>query len=99
MTPERWQQIEKIYHSALELEESRRQAFLEETCSGDQTLRQEVESLLRSNPSADRFIEEPALEVAANTFRLDAPLFLVGKHLGSYQNPVTAWQWRHGSGL
>ena len=65
MTPERWQQIEKIYHSALELEESQRAAFLEEACAGDEVLRQEVESLLRSEPSGDRFIEEPALEVAA----------------------------------
>jgi serine/threonine-protein kinase len=68
MTPERWQQIEKIYHSALELAESQRPAFLEKTCAGDQTLRHEVESLLRSEQRADRFIEEPALEVAAKIF-------------------------------
>jgi serine/threonine protein kinase len=82
---DRWQRIEKIYHSALEIEESRRKAFLEETCMGDEALRHEVESLLRSDPSADRFIEEPALEIAAKTFELEEPQLRVGQQVGSYQ--------------
>jgi hypothetical protein len=45
MKPERWRQIDKIYHSALE-HERQRQAFLREACAGDEALRQEVESLL-----------------------------------------------------
>ncbi len=85
MTPERWHQIEEIYHSALEVEESRRKAFLEETCAGDEVLRHEVESLLGSEPSAERFIEEPALEVAAKTFELEEPQSLVEQQIGSYQ--------------
>ena len=85
MTPERWQQIEKIYHSALELEESQRAAFLEKACAGDEALRQEVESLLRSEPSGDRFIEEPALEVAAKMIAHEKPESLLGQQLGSYQ--------------
>jgi serine/threonine protein kinase len=85
MTPERWQQIEKIYHSALELEERRRVAFLEKACAGDKALRQEVESLLRSEPSGDRFIEEPALEVAAKMMAHEKPESLLGQQLGSYQ--------------
>ena len=62
---DRWQQIEKICQAALELEESQRQAFLKEACAGDEKLRQEVESLLRYDKPGERFIEEPALEVAA----------------------------------
>ena len=46
MTPERWQQIEKIYHAVLECEQDGRDAFLDEACTGDEGLRQEVESLL-----------------------------------------------------
>jgi hypothetical protein len=85
MTPERWQQIEKIYHPALELEESQRLAFLEKACSGDEALRQEVESLLRSEPSGDRVIEEPALKVAAKMFAQEEPRSLLGQQIGSYQ--------------
>ena len=46
MTPERWQQIEKLFHAALELNVRERAAFLEEACGNDESLRREVESLL-----------------------------------------------------
>jgi eukaryotic-like serine/threonine-protein kinase len=81
---DRWQQIEKICQSALELEESRRSAFLEQACAGDKKLRQEVESLLRFEGRGDRFIEEPALEVAAKMVAQE-PQSLIGQQFGSYQ--------------
>jgi eukaryotic-like serine/threonine-protein kinase len=55
-----WQQIEKIYHSALEQEPRQRQAFLREACAGDEALRQEVESLLAHQSQAESFIEAHA---------------------------------------
>jgi hypothetical protein len=39
---DRWQRIEKLYHSVLELNEPQRKAYLEQTCSGDEELRREV---------------------------------------------------------
>jgi eukaryotic-like serine/threonine-protein kinase len=42
MTPERWQQIEKLFHAALELKAREREAFLEEACGNDESLRREV---------------------------------------------------------
>src|SRR5215475_4180096 len=81
----RWEQIEKLCQSALELEESRRAAFLEEACAGDEGLRQEVESLLRFEGRGDRFIEEPALEVAAKMISPEKPESLLGQQVGSYQ--------------
>jgi hypothetical protein len=42
MTAERCQQIEKVYHSVLELAENQRLAFLEKVCRGDEALRHEV---------------------------------------------------------
>ena len=83
--PERWQQIEKICQSALELDESRREAFLEEACGGDQELRREVESLLRFDKQGDRFIEGPALEVATKLIIPEKPESLLGQQVGSYQ--------------
>src|SRR5215831_11790213 len=61
----RWQKIEQIYHDALELEPSRRAAFLAGVCEGDAVLHREVESLLRADDRANRFLERPALEAAA----------------------------------
>jgi serine/threonine-protein kinase len=85
MKPDRWQEIERIYHSALELEEGQRTTFLENACGGDETLRHEVESLLRSEQSEDRFIEVPALEMAVKMFAQEEPQSLLGQQLGSYQ--------------
>jgi len=50
----RWQQVEKLGHSALELEENRRPVFLVEACGGDEELRREVESLLKFDKRGDR---------------------------------------------
>lgn len=43
---ERWKQIERLYHQALERETSTRAAFLAEACAGDEELRREVVSLI-----------------------------------------------------
>jgi len=83
MTPERWQQIEKLYHSALELDESRRKAFLDQACSGDQEVRQEVESLLAQEQQAESFIETPALGVAAKGTTQNQAW--VGRQIGPYK--------------
>jgi len=49
MTPERWEQIRDVLEKALELAQGERSAFLNRACSSDQSLRQEVETLLDSS--------------------------------------------------
>ena len=66
MQAERWHQIDEIFHLALNVEESRRAAFLRETCSGDESLRLELECLLALQSKAGSFLESPAVEVAAH---------------------------------
>ena len=65
MKPERWRQIEQLYHAALEKDAGLRPHFLEQACASDLSLRREVESLLAQAGEDDRFLEEPALDVAA----------------------------------
>ena len=60
VTPERFQLIEKIYYAALERNQSEREAFVADACSGDDELRREVESLLDGTMSTDGFLESPA---------------------------------------
>jgi len=62
--PERWQRIDQLCHAALEVDESRRAAFIEEACAEDEILRHEVESLL-AHPERESFLEIPAVELAA----------------------------------
>ena len=64
MEPERWQKIEQLYHSALEIEGIRRGPFLAIACGGDEALREEVGSLLARAETGD-FLETPAMAVAA----------------------------------
>jgi serine/threonine protein kinase/WD40 repeat protein len=86
MTPERWEQITEIYHSALELESSERLKFLDEACAGDDFLRREVESLLEADREAGDFIAHPAFHDAASmlTVKTDESLTFA-QNLGHYQ--------------
>src|SRR4029450_10598339 len=64
MTPERWQQIEKLFHAALELNVRDRAAFLEEACGNDESLRREVESLLGQKEKPEGFMTIPVVDQA-----------------------------------
>jgi eukaryotic-like serine/threonine-protein kinase len=65
MEPERWRDVERLYHQALERPEGERDAFLEGACTGDVELRRAVESLLEVHGEAEAFLEIPAVELAA----------------------------------
>ena len=81
MRPERWRQIEDLYHATLKQEVARRAAFLDDACAVDQELRHEVESLLACDESAARLIETPALGVAARAMAQDHANEIVGKQI------------------
>ena len=85
MTPERWRQIEQIYQSTLEREESQRASFLKEACAGDEELRREVESCLAHKDQAESFIEVHALEAATRAHAEGQTQSLVGRQLGAYK--------------
>jgi len=69
---ERWQKIERLYHSALELAEGQRAAFLDQACGEDESLRREVASLLAQSQGEDSFLEVPAMEMAAKALAASA---------------------------
>ena len=60
MAPDRWRKIEALYDAALGVESAQRPAFLEEKCTGDESLRHEVESLLFHHENAGSFLQIPA---------------------------------------
>ena len=71
MERERWLKIERLYHAARERQASERSQFLDEACAGDESLRQEVESLLEQGEGTGSFLGKPALEVAAQALARD----------------------------
>jgi hypothetical protein len=65
MEPDRWEQIERLYHAALEHQPGARGAFLVRACGGDEEMRREVASLLDHDDGPAIFFEAPILEFAA----------------------------------
>jgi len=85
MGPERWSQIEKLYHSAAALESHERATFLDRSCNADPELRQEVESLLAQDSQVENFIESPALEIAADLMAHGEDPSMVGREVSHYR--------------
>jgi serine/threonine protein kinase/Tol biopolymer transport system component len=85
VTPRRWQQIERLFHDALERPLEERAAFLDQSCAGDESLRREVNALLDSPATANRFLDRDALEVAAGLVSVSKMPLLSGRRLGVYQ--------------
>ncbi|HYK92066.1 MAG TPA: LpqB family beta-propeller domain-containing protein [Acidobacteriota bacterium] len=88
MKKERWQEIERLYNSALEHMPDERAAWLHHAC-GDESLRKEVESLLACQSEAKGFIESPALDVATQDLGAGqsepASAALAGRTLSHYR--------------
>jgi eukaryotic-like serine/threonine-protein kinase len=85
MTAERWAQIEKVYHAALERAAEERAAYLAQACGSDAELRREVESLLQQDGRTGDLLEVPALEMAARAMAGEGTMSLLGKQLGTYE--------------
>ena len=89
MTPERWQEVERLYFAVLARAEHERDAFLAEACGPDAILRGEVESLVAYGTRAEDFIEEPPHlpPLSDAVHRLEAtsvPGRFVGRSFGAY---------------
>jgi hypothetical protein len=65
MDPERWNQVDRLLQSALQIPSAQRDAFLREACGGDDQLEKEVRSLIAAQNQASGFVGAPALDVAA----------------------------------
>ena len=80
MTPERWRQIEEIYHAALDRQPRSRAAYVQEKCASDRSLMREVNSLLArdaSDPNA--LLNQPVRQPGGS------PYLAAGARLGAYE--------------
>jgi eukaryotic-like serine/threonine-protein kinase len=64
MTPERWRQVEELYHAALAQDPQQRTHFLVHATETDEDLRREVESLLAQEISREGVLDRPAWDGA-----------------------------------
>ncbi len=84
MTPERWRQINELFHTASDLDSAAREALLDQTARTDAALAAEVRSLLAAHQPDDRFLEQPAWAVAP-TLAFDEPRTRPGAMTGPYR--------------
>jgi predicted Ser/Thr protein kinase len=83
--PARWQQINDLFHEALDRDVTEREAFLRSATEGDRELREEVEALLRSHAAGPDFLDRPAWEVAADLILGSGNGPIVGRQVGPYR--------------
>jgi serine/threonine protein kinase len=79
LTPERWHQIKELFADVQERSPADRDAFLQEACGADISLRREVESLLAASESEEK---EFASGSPADRPHDDA---MVGRRIGAYK--------------
>lgn len=84
MDPGSRDRIADLHDRALECAPEERRGFLEHACKGDHALREEVESLLRYEFDAARFLETPAAVAAGGLARTRDRTQMMGRQLGPY---------------
>jgi serine/threonine protein kinase len=84
VTPERWRQINDLFHAALDQPSHAREQFLATASDGDVELAREVRTLLASHRASSDFLEKPAYAVAADLI-LDTSESMKGKRIGAYE--------------
>lgn len=82
MSSERFRRIEDLFHSAVELPDEEREAFLQRRCADDPALRAEVERLLAAHVRSTDFISSPAI---AGVREWASDESLVGQLVGPYR--------------
>lgn len=71
MTPERWRQVEELFHSALVRPAEERAVFLNEACGSDQLLRAEIDSLFAAHENTGSFLNPPTYIQTAKPLKDD----------------------------
>src|SRR5262245_44645328 len=66
MDSERWNRVDKLLQSALDVPAAERDVYLQGACGGDEQLEQEVRSLIAAHDRAGSFLGDPAIDRAAH---------------------------------
>lgn len=84
MPDQHWENLKEIFHAALALAPNERAVYLERSCSGNDSLRQAVESLIKSHEETGNFVDTPAYQAAADLL-LDGVELRPGQSVAHYR--------------
>jgi len=85
MEPGRWGRITDIYHATIARPPEERASFLGDECHGDESLRKQVEAMVKSHERSGNFIESPAFSVAPELLIHEPTGDLIGQSIGHYR--------------
>lgn len=88
MNPQRWRQIDELFHDALDQAADERSAFLHRTAGDDAELTLQVRSLLDAHQRSAAFLESPAHGGASQVLELDTRASMddpVGARIGPWR--------------
>lgn len=84
--------LDDIFQTACDLPPDQRSVYLEKACAGDETLRREIEDLLRYYETNKTFLENPAIQDVAKELAASGsmsastrPRPMIGKQIGNYR--------------
>src|SRR6266480_7250293 len=84
MADPHWENLKEIFHAAVALAPAERHAYLDHACDGNASLRQAVESLIKSHEETSNFVDTPAYQAAAEMLVEDLE-FKSGQTLAHYR--------------
>src|SRR5258706_9567156 len=79
-----WENLKEIFHAAVALAPAERYTYLDHACGGNASLRQAVESLLKSHEETGNFVDAPAYHAAAEML-VDGLDLKAGKNIAHYR--------------
>ncbi len=79
------QNIESVFHAALDLPRQERAAYIETACQGDRQLYVEVSSLISALESSEDFLDDPVVSLGMGVLSQSAEPSLIGKTIGPYK--------------
>jgi eukaryotic-like serine/threonine-protein kinase len=83
---EQWHHVREVLDHAIALPADQRSAYLEKACAGEEELRVEVESLLRSHERAGNdFLNRPAMAMRGLFANNDGGSSYIGHRVGAYE--------------
>jgi len=85
MEPGRWGRITDIYHATIARPPEERASFLGDECHGDESLRKQVEAMVKSHERSGDFIESPAFAIAPELLMDEPTGNLIGQSIGHYR--------------
>ena len=83
MDSKQWHKVKTIFNEAIALQEPHRTTYINQTCANDETLLQEVHSLLQSHEDAGDFMDQPEEDISLLRDASADPY--LGKHIESFE--------------